>query len=407
MDGVPATANLQAAHAPGRVRIAVATLVSLAIYLALVASVAINAWSRPIANWDMLAYSGAVIQRQGETDPALIQQRAYQSVRAAVSDDQWTDLTTAGRYRVVQATNPDAFVSMLPMYAVKGGYITLISVLSHASDIVRAMRLVSFVSVLALLALLPLAFWKLGALRFLGLTAPVLASLGIVDLASLATPDALVAALATGAMVAIVLSQGRGAMLVAVALLVTAVWMRPDMLVATTGLPLALVVGHWLGGFREGRGLITGLIAAVRQVGIVPWLGVGGGAAAYMLAKWGVAHPGWWAHFNFTFVAQQETMAGFQPPFDPQVYVTTLARVTVRLLRAEIWPWLVMAGLLVGLLFARLKDVSGLAFGLFLFGAGMFAARYIAFPLPDARVAVPAMIALLLAAAALVRNPKP
>jgi hypothetical protein len=376
------------------------TALSVLAYLGFCLIVAVSTLSRPVANWDMLAYTGAVLRHQGETRPAAIHARSYEIVRQAVSPDQMQELSASDQYRRVQARDADAFVSMLPMYEVKGGYVALVAALSRFADPVTVMRGLSLAATLGLLAILPLALWRVGALAFAGLLPPALMALRVGDLASISTPDPLVAFLAVAAG-CLILTRGTpcppaGALL----LLLLAVWIRPDMLVATTGLPFALVAGAAGAALLAGSGVGAALWSSFRAVGFAPWLAAVAGVAVYLVAKAGVAHPGWWAHFNFTFVAQQESMAGFAPAFDIKVYLTALARVTARMLRDELWPWLVLAVALWGVTAVRWRELGPALLGLLVFVIGVFAARTVAFPLPDSRVAAPTVLILLLVMAA-------
>jgi hypothetical protein len=348
----------------------------------------------------MLAYTGAVLRHQGETRPAAIHARSYEIVRQAVSPDQMQELSASDQYRRVQARDADAFVSMLPMYEVKGGYVALVAALSRFADPVAVMRGLSLAATLGLLVILPLALWRVGALAFAGLLPPVLMALRVGDLASIATPDPLVAFLTVTAGCLILMRGAARPPAGALLLLLLAVSIRPDMLVATTGLPFALVAGAAGAALLAGGPAGAALPSSFRAVGLAPWLAAVAGVAVYLVAKAGVAHPGWWAHFNFTFVAQQETMAGFAPAFDIKVYLTALARVTARLLRDEIWPWLVLAVALWGLTAVRWREFGPVLLGLLVFVFGVLAARTVAFPLPDSRVAAPTVLILLLVMAA-------
>jgi hypothetical protein len=233
----------------------------------------------------------------------------------------------------------------------------------------------------------------------------VLAALRVTDLASLCAPDSLVAMLGVGAAGLILVRGSPRPPAAALAMLVAAVALRPDMLVATTGLPFALVAGSALAMLLAGARPGAALTQALRAVGSLPWLAAIAGCAAYVAAKWGVAHPGWWAHFNFSFIAQQDTMAGFSPTFDARVYATALARVMVRMLREETWPWIVLAITLAGLLAVRLREAGPTLLALIIFVGGILAARMIAFPLPDSRVATPSVLTLLMIAAAWAVSP--
>ncbi len=402
-----ATETAVTVAAPIQARV-IATWMSVAIYLMFCGVVLLNAVARPVANWDALAYVASVVRHQGETRPAVIHENAYGAVARAVTPDQMQNLREGNAYRRAQAADPAAFVSMLPMYEVKGGYIWLVSALSRLADPVSVMRALSLAATLAMLATLLLALWRIGALHLAGLVVPPLAALQVIDLASISTPDPLVAALSVGATALIVTGRSARPPLASLVLLLLAVAIRPDMLVATTGLPVALVAGCGCAAWLEGNRPGSALKAAFRTVGLAPWLAALAGFGIYLVAKAGVAHPGWWAHFNFTFVTQQENMTGFAPAFEWRIYVSAVARAILRLLRDETWSWIALAIALSAVLFMRIRDLGPVLIGLVIFVIWNLAARMIAFPLPDARIATPILITLLMVAGAyLVRPARP
>ena len=378
---------------------------SVSLYLSFCALVILNALARPIADWDMLAYTAVIVERQGETDPVRLHARAYGLVKASVTEPQWHELTTLGHYRMVQARDADAFVSMLPMYQVKGGYIRLVEMAARIAGPVAGMRMISFVAVLGLMGMLFWVFWRLGQLRLIGLMTPVMNTLRFPDLASIATPDPVVAFLMTAAACLILVAGRTRPPVLALLLLVAAVLLRPDMLVATTGLPLALVAGCLLARIMNGQVIPAALPAALRDVGPWPWAAALAGFAAYMLAKAGVNHPGWFAHFWFSIHEQKDTMAGFQPAFDLKIYLSAVVRATMRLLREQPWPWIMLSLMLCGLIFARLRDVGPVLLGLMIFVLGIWASRTLVFPLPDSRIAAPIVLITILIAVALVTRP--
>jgi hypothetical protein len=378
---------------------------SVAVYLLFALIVAVNALVRPIADWDMLAYTAAVFERQGEADPVRLHARSYALVQSRIRPEQFHELTTNGRYRTVQAADPAAFVSMLPMYQVKGGYVRLVSALSRLGDPVVAMRAVSLMSMTALMAALFWAFWRLGELRLIGLLTPLMAVLRFPDLASLCSPDPLGAALLVSAAAVILVNGSPRPPAVALGLMVLAVLFRPDMLVAAGGLPVALVAGAALAGWLAGKRPVAALIEGVRAVGSWPWAAAAAAFGAYQLAKIGVSHPGWWPHFIFSIHQQQDSMAGFQPAFDWRIYLSAQARVANRLLSEQVWPWAMLALVLAGLIGARLKAFGPLLLGMVFLVAGVQATRLVAFPLPDSRIAAANLLtAALLAAAYVARN---
>ncbi len=404
--GAPAKSGIGSGIGAGRERLVL--LLSVWLYLAFCGLVILNGAARPIADWDMLAYTAVIIERQGETDPVRLHAAAYGTVKAAVTEAQWHELNALGHYRMVQARDANAFVSMLPMYQVKGGYIRLAEAASRIAGPVAGMRLISLASMLGLMATLFWAFWRLGQLRLIGLLTPVMNTLRFPDLASIATPDPIVAFLATAAACIIIVAGRTRPPAAALILLVAAVLFRPDMLVATVGLPMALVAGCVLARFLDGEAFRDALAGGARAVGPWPWLAALAGGAAYMAAKAGVSHPGWFAHFVFSIHEQKDTMAGFQPAFDFKIYLSAVVRATMRLLREQTWPWIMAAFMLSGLIWARLRDFGPVLLGLMIFVLGIWASRTLVFPLPDSRIAAPlVLIAMVIAAAWAARREQP
>lgn len=370
------------------------TALSLALFAVFALSVTINAWMRPIANWDMLPYAALALPEARGGDAAVVHARAYALVREHVTEAQWADLTAVGRYRVVQAHQPEAFVSMFPMYEVKGGFIGLVRAATALTDPVTAMRSFSLAAAIALFAAVAWTFWRLGALHLLALTLPVMSALGVVDQASLSGPDLISSALTVWAVALMLVSGQTRPPVAALCLLVAAVALRPDMLVATSGLPFALIAGALGARLIAGERLRPAAAQAVAEVGPWPWLSAVAGVGVYLAVKAGVDHPGWWAHFTFSFLEQKDSMAGPHPAFEWTAYLSALARVSLRLMRTETWPWIVAALALGALLWLRAPALPGIIWGLLVFVAGVMAARYLVFPLPDARVALPWVLGL-------------
>jgi hypothetical protein len=401
------TASSLHARSGAPARLGFAGQVSVLLYLAFCGLVTLMALTRPIANWDALPYAASVMVHQGETDPAALHRRAYALVQAHVSPTQFHELTSSLPYRAAQAASAENFVSMLPMYQVKGGYIATLSVLSRFGDIVTAGRALSLAAILVMLGMLLWSFHALGALHLIGFTVPMLAALRVIDLATTVTPDAVVAALGVSAMALIAVAGRLAVPAPALALLVLAVLFRPDMAVVTSGLPIALVSGGALAAFLAGQPIHRALTGAVRTVGAGPWLAALGGAVAYMLAKAGIAHPGWWTHFNFSFVAQPDNLSGPALVYDWRVHASAIARSSLRMLREENWGWMMLAMLLATLMWAKARAIPPVLLGLALAAIGSVAARTLAFPLTDARIAVLPVLTLAIVAAGIIGAGRP
>jgi hypothetical protein len=97
-------------------------------------------------------------------------------------------------------------------------------------------------------------------------------------------------------------------------------------------------------------------------------------------------HPGWWAHFYFSCVEIQNSMAGFQPDFSPIAFAKGYARGVVVSLTANDWPALLLILSAAWALLARAGRIAAgrtnaLVFALAIGTLGKFAS----FPLPDDR----------------------
>ena len=92
---------------------AVAGALLLILYTATVCAVAV---AFPDANWDMIAYVASILEQPG-IDPASLHAQTYDMVRQKVSDGQYLVLTEDRPYRIRQADDPVAFLSMLGFYS--------------------------------------------------------------------------------------------------------------------------------------------------------------------------------------------------------------------------------------------------------------------------------------------------
>src|SRR5690606_14605091 len=111
-------------------------------------------------NWDMVAYTAAVLSDEGQTAEDL-HRETWGVVASHVSGEDFAALSTGGgaasrNYRAEQYRNAEAFMSMLPMYEVKVGYVALLRALSAVLDPVRSMMLVSAASAVGLTFIM---FW--------------------------------------------------------------------------------------------------------------------------------------------------------------------------------------------------------------------------------------------------------
>ncbi len=289
---------------------AVAGALLLILYTATVCAVAV---AFPDANWDMIAYVASILEQPG-IDPASLHAQTYDMVRQKVSDGQYLVLTEDRPYRIRQADDPDAFLSMLGFYRVKMLYLEAAQLLSGWLGPVDALRAVSALSAAAFGGLT--LFWLIDqrALAYAPLAIIVLVLSGFGAVARAATPDMFSAFFLLAGMLLFV--QGRD--LAAAAFLIVAVLARPDHLSLVGVLMVMSIV------FRP-----------------VSWGAVGAfliGLVAYVLISRASGHPGWWIQLYFSNVEFVPTLEGFDPPFSVVTYAVALVRTVVRAVVEQQWP---------------------------------------------------------------------
>ncbi len=365
----------------GRFYLAHGQLFGALSIVVLVAAVAGLGWLRPPHAWDMIAYLGAA-WREAIPDPAILQDRVYEAVRAAVSPEHYAVLAEGDAYRLRQSTDPAAFQSMLGMYAVKWLYVKLIALIAPLAGPAAAAQLINTVAAAGFAGTL---LWWLARERLLELAPAVVAMLlvaGFPALAMAETPDYLAAALVLAAFMAYDRGHGiAGAILLAIAVLA-----RPDQ-VATAGVLMAFL---WLSGDGMQRHAAAGFALAV---------------GAYVLATHGSGHPGWWPHLWFSTYRIQESMEFFDPPFSLTVYLTAFAWNLVRAATENAWLGIYLG---VAVLWALLH-AGGLPFDRrrqALLGAALaaIAAKFVLFPLHDGRTVFPLLFPAMLIALSAARE---
>jgi hypothetical protein len=316
----------------------------------------------PHANWDLLPYVAASAEHK-IANPIELHAYAYDAVKDAVEPGEYQSLLTGDAYRMRQAGDAAAFVSMLPMYRVKTLYISLISALAPFAGEVGAIRLISLISTLATGLCIGLWLYRENALAFAPVAVGGLIITGYAETARLGSPDALFTALFTFAIYALC----RKREVIAALALFLSFMVRSDTIVFL--------------------GILACTMAAFRIVSLGAFVSFLAAAAAYLLLANGAGHPGWWTHFWFSNVEQQLTMYGFEPAFSVAVYLKALASGAVRTVTEQAWPGFML--LLVAVwLFARraLSDRLDRGGVIFVALTAGVAARFVLFPLPDVRL---------------------
>ncbi len=338
----------------------------LAVFLACVMAVG---WLRPDRNWDMLAYIAAVWQ-DAYPDATSLHAAVFETVRAGVDPAEYEALTTGDAWRVRQATDSQAFVSMLGMYDVKWLYVELLRLAMPLSGPVRAGLVINTAAAAMLGAVL---VWWLAVRRMLNVVPFVIAGLVVLGLPSMAvakTPDMLTAVLVTSGF----LFLDRDKLSAGFAALLAAVLVRPD----SAAIAGVLMASAWYWRDRMAGAAAFGFAAAL---------------AAYVFVSAAGNHPGWWPHLWFSTFHMQDTMQGFAPDLSLGVYVTAFAWNIVRSIFEN--TWLAAYALIVfvwGILHSRGAHLAPRA-GMLLSAALLaVAAKFVIFPLHDGRTYLPLLI---------------
>jgi hypothetical protein len=325
-------------------------------------AVAAIAMLAPERDWDMAAYVALAIQEPGMKADEL-HAKTWEIVRAKTTEKEFVELTQAGAYRQAQFSNAQNFVSQLPMYSVKVGYVTVLRALSPWLGPTRAIATINAFSVLLLGFCAYLALRMVGDFRGAVFMAPILMISSLTYMARLATPDMLVAALTVAGTLAFCARRPW----LAAPILVAAFLVRPDTLIYLFALVLATQVFCW----QRIPALLTFGAAALMTFPIA-------GASD---------HIGWWPHFWFSTVEMQPSMDGFVPDFSAAIYLKGLALGAAKSLIAHQWVavgalLLAFAGLLLGR-DQRLPTYVGVPMLAAFLAVG---GRFLVFPLPDDRI---------------------
>lgn len=290
---------------------------AVAIFVTITGLVTAIAATTSDLNWDILAYTAIIYEDETESAEEL-HTLAYDMIRPHADERQWHHLIKGYWYFERMSENPDGFVSQFGMYRVKAFYIEVLALLSNAMDTVTAAKVINaFAIALAALAVF-LYMRKEGALDALPIMAAAMLAAGYITAAVSPQPDALAIGISLSGM--LLFAGGRPWL--AVPVLILAATTRPDNAIVLFAVLLA--------SLAYGYGRLPALV------------GFAAGMATVLLVTSDADHPGWWAHFYFSVIAQQEYMDSFDPPFEPLLYLRILVEHAALAFYGNAWAAVMM-----------------------------------------------------------------
>ncbi|TYC54126.1 hypothetical protein FMN50_13400 [Rhodobacterales bacterium] len=353
--------SAKALYSPARALFGAAVL---CVFIAMTAAV-VHVY--PLSNWDMFAYTAVVLEPE-VTDPAELHRDAYELVKDNIPPGEYLTLTQDRDYRIRQAQDPDAFMTMLGFYRLKLGYIETARALSHFMDPVNALRLISLLSAVGTGGVLLVWLARTGTLMYGPLVVAMLILSAFGDAAQLISPDLY----ATVFLLLAALCYLERLDIAAAVSLLAAFLIRPDHL-AFIG-----VFFVFAAIYGPGRWSISACFAVC--------LGI------YVVLTRDAHHPGWWIHLWFTHVEYVPTLKDFDPPFSVATYVQILVRSTVRSMMNQTWLAILFAEVLF---FARCISPTRMAERSKVVLYSVFAsicAKYLVFPHFETRFYLPYLV---------------
>jgi len=323
-------------------------------------------------NNDMIPYTALTV---GGVDADDMHQKTWAAIKAHVPAS-WVDDFRTPESSPDLLNTPEDLASILPLFAVKAGYVMLLKLLSNFTNPISAMQIVSASSALIGAFLVFLAFHRIGGvLGYCWL--PVLGAMDIDRLARICTPDALNFALYALSFTLPVRRRSGSA----VGALIIATLVRPDSLLLNVMLAVPIL-------------LFTSRLHAIFLVI--------GSVVFYLVTTQIADHPGWWAHFYFTFIEQQADLPSSTPPFDFVLYAKTISLFLAKVFVGG--QWSLPGVLLIIILYCGYRSRQEQ----FFYYAGITAmlailAKMAIFPYPLPRTSEPALVALAFSAAVLIR----
>ncbi len=285
--------------------------VFIGYFIAFTLALFLYAIFKPIHNWDLVAYVGAVKSFETENKQE-ISDFAYGELKAYADAETWDQLTNGSEYRRNLYADPESFNQVLPWYQIRPVYTGLMYSLNEylGINLFKAGHLISAVSVVVGLWVFFYAFNELIG-RTLWFAVPFFILLnGIVEVARLGTPDGL-AFLYTAILTALFIRQKKSILW----LLPLAVIVRTDMVFL-----VGLTLGYLFLRHKSYRiGTFLSLIATV---------------AIYLFINKYYNNYGWATVFYLVFITDMH----LNYPADTEIhisvsqYLMSLAKGTVEIL---------------------------------------------------------------------------
>jgi hypothetical protein len=329
--------------------------------LLMIAAICAYGVLKPAYNWDMAAYVATALENRID-DAGVLHETTWDIMRAGAPEAQMHVLSDGNVYNAHQYRNPESFQSQLSMYRVKVAYIGFIRAMEPLFGIAGG-ALAASIALSALFGLIVMMWLsREQAIQSVVMLFPLLVIADYLHMTIAVVPDMMLAAVAMAALY--FLARGRDWL--AAAILVFSVLVRPDNVIMTFALLIAM---------------------AVFRLKVLPMaVAFAASLAAIIFISQGGDHPGWWAHFWFSCIELQNSMIGFDPEFSVQALIKGYARGVSVALRHSEWPMILMMllaawGLLARAGKAKDRRANALLFAMAIGTCGKFAS----FPLPDDR----------------------
>ncbi len=162
-------------------------------YLLFAFAIVLMGTMKPVLNWDMIGYVASAKHFE-ITNPIELHSFVFSNLKDYVSSDMYFSLTNqSNQYRVDMATNPDLFYQQLPFYEIRLIYTFSVLLISKLGlNIFTSTYVVSLISTVLGIFLLLFAMKDKVHIIFLYILPLFLIFFGILYIAKLSSPDAMV-----------------------------------------------------------------------------------------------------------------------------------------------------------------------------------------------------------------------